>query len=255
MTSCDSSKLKRNQQGVAINHKPGKTEGDQPAHIWNKASPAWQVIDYGSTMQDIGDHTSICCRNERFCVHEMHAPKHTKTQDNKHTCPTASASASIATTFCSMRSKAARLPLVLLFSPVTCHMCTKLHQMCSILLCCLRPQARSTEASRTGPQVSYHHVCNTSLTKLETCRLLISLMSAAVSCLHKSDSVVVRTMLVMDSLSCLVVSAVSALALRVSFLLIASATLFSIILHTSQDVRGESNCSASWPAHGRVTVK
>ena len=34
---------------------------------------------------------------------------------------TASASASMATTFCSMRSKAARLPLVLLFSPLTCN--------------------------------------------------------------------------------------------------------------------------------------
>lgn len=60
-------------------------------------------------------------------------------------------------------------------------------------------------------------------------------MSAAVSSSHRRDSVVVRTMLVMDSLSCLVVSAVNALALRVSFLLIASATLFSIILHRRQD--------------------
>ena len=61
-------------------------------------------------------------------------------------------------------------------------------------------------------------------------------------------------MLVMDSFSCLVDSAVNALALRVSFLLIASATLFSIILHNSQDVR-EANCSALWPVHGRVTLE
>ena len=39
------------------------------------------------------------------------------------------------------------------------------------------------------------------------------------------------TMLAMESFSCLVVSAVSALAFSVSFLFIASATLFSIILH------------------------
>jgi len=75
--------------------------------------------------------------------------------------------------------------------------------------------------------------------------MLISLMSPAVSCLHSSDSVVVHTMLVMDSLSCLVVSAVNALALRVSFLLIASATLFSIILHKSQDVRVSHNLAYS----------
>lgn len=62
-------------------------------------------------------------------------------------------------------------------------------------------------------------------------------------------------MLLMDSFSCLVDSAVNALALRVSFLLIASATLFSIILHNSQDVRGEANCSALWPVHGRVTLE
>lgn len=45
-----------------------------------------------------------------------------------------------------------------------------------------------------------------------------------------------HTMLTMDSLSCLVVSAERARALRVSFLLMASATLLSIILQVANDV-------------------